>query len=546
MTKNLKTLSLMMVVLFALFFTPSAVKAVSSFAEPGTTMSNPINVTFGKQYCKTWLNRSDHLFCYNKINVKSPGILTMTFSKPDDSEGEYGRLVICVYDQNGNAIWDTDSWESVKSASPNYTYYVGLNKGTYYVTVTPGFTVRSGSIETYYNFSFKNNKYCGIEPNGTTGLATKLDFNTMYTSYFGSEGGDCDNNDFYKFYLTKNKKYELAIENFDKLESSITFYELYSANGTKDTLSSYKFQNIDSNGNRTYQFVAPSTGWYYFKIYKYSSIKQIPYKIGIYTEKTKISKCKISLESRVAYTGKYLKPSVKVKYGSTTLKNGTDYTVTYSNNKKIGVAKVTIKGKGNNYTGTVNKTFYIVPKKVKGLKAKTQTTSSITLSWSKSTGAAGYELYQYNSSKKKWQLVTRTSSNSYKVKKLKTGTTYQFKVRAYKSVSGKKYYSPYSSALKWSTKPVASKITSISSKSKKATMKWKKVSGVNGYEIYMSTSKNGKYSKVKTITKAKTVKYTKSSLKKNKKYYFKVRAYKTVNGKKIYSSFSSVKTIKIK
>ena len=62
----------------------------------------------------------------------------------------------------------------------------------------------------------------------------------------------------------------------------------------------------------------------------------------------------------------------------------------------------------------------------------------------------------------------------------------------------------------------------------------------------MSTSKNGKYSKIKTITKSGTVKYTKSSLKKNKRYYFKVRSYKTVNGKRIYSSYSTVKSIKIK
>ena len=62
----------------------------------------------------------------------------------------------------------------------------------------------------------------------------------------------------------------------------------------------------------------------------------------------------------------------------------------------------------------------------------------------------------------------------------------------------------------------------------------------------MSTSKNGKYSKITTITKNKTVKYTKSSLKKKKKYYFKIRTYKTVNGKKIYSSYSSIKNIKVK
>ena len=186
------------------------------------------------------------------------------------------------------------------------------------------------------------------------------------------------------------------------------------------------------------------------------------------------------------------------------------------------------------------------PKKVTGLKAKKQTTTSITLNWSKASGATGYEVYKYNSSKKKWEKVGSTTKTSYTVKKLKAGTKYKFKVRAYKTVNKKKYYGSYSSELQTATKTSTPKITSVTTGSKKANLKWKKVSGATGYEIYMATSKNGKYSKVKTITKSSTVKYSKTKLKKNKKYYFKVRTYKTVNGKKIYSSYSTVKSIKIK
>ena len=62
------------------------------------------------------------------------------------------------------------------------------------------------------------------------------------------------------------------------------------------------------------------------------------------------------------YTGKALKPGVTVKIkvdGKTvTLVNGTDYTVTYANNVKVGTATVTVKGKGN-YTGTITLTFKI-------------------------------------------------------------------------------------------------------------------------------------------------------------------------------------------
>lgn len=60
--------------------------------------------------------------------------------------------------------------------------------------------------------------------------------------------------------------------------------------------------------------------------------------------------------------------------------------------------------------------------------------------------------------------------------------------------------------------------------------------------VYQSTKKGSGYNKVKTIKKGNTVSYTTKKLKKNKKYYYKVRAYRTVNGKKVYGAYSSVVT----
>ena len=62
------------------------------------------------------------------------------------------------------------------------------------------------------------------------------------------------------------------------------------------------------------------------------------------------------------YTGKEIKPTVSITNGSVKLKQGTDYTVSYSNNIKIGTATVTITGKGN-YQGTRQKTFIIAKEK---------------------------------------------------------------------------------------------------------------------------------------------------------------------------------------
>ena len=62
----------------------------------------------------------------------------------------------------------------------------------------------------------------------------------------------------------------------------------------------------------------------------------------------------------------------------------------------------------------------------------------------------------------------------------------------------------------------------------------------------MSTNKNTGYSKIKNVKKGTSISYTKGSLKKNKTYYFKIRAYKTVDGKKVYSSYSNIKSVKVK
>ena len=96
-------------------------------------------------------------------------------------------------------------------------------------------------------------------------------------------------------------------------------------------------------------------------------------------------------------------------------------------------------------------------------------------------------------------------------------------------------------------KPKKTSIKKLSKGKKKFTVTWAKVSGVKGYQIqYSSDKKFKKNNKSVTVTKQKTTKATVKKLKSKKKYYVRVRTYKTVNGKKIYSSWSKVKSIKTK
>ena len=157
-----------------------------------------------------------------------------------------------------------------------------------------------------------------------------------------------------------------------------------------------------------------------------------------------LSKCKLTVKSQT-YTGKALKPAVTVKYGSKALKKGADYTVSYKNNKAVGVATVTVTGKGG-YTGTKKVTFNILPRAVT-ISKLTAGKQSLTVKWGKRAEATGYELqYALKSSfaGAKTVKIKKNATVSATIKKLKTGKTYYVRLRSYKTVGKKTYYSAWS------------------------------------------------------------------------------------------------------
>lgn len=91
------------------------------------------------------------------------------------------------------------------------------------------------------------------------------------------------------------------------------------------------------------------------------------------------------------------------------------------------------------------------------------------------------------------------------------------------------------------------KSVKLSSSSKKIKVSWKKVAGVTGYQVQYAVNKKFKKAATVSVKKAKTTKTTiKKGLKKGKKYYVRVRAYKTVGGKRTTGKWSAVKTVKVK
>ena len=96
-------------------------------------------------------------------------------------------------------------------------------------------------------------------------------------------------------------------------------------------------------------------------------------------------------------------------------------------------------------------------------------------------------------------------------------------------------------------KPKSTNPKKVKAAKKAISVTWKKVSGVKGYQVQVATNKKFKKNKkTVTIKKQKTTKTTVKKLKAKKKYYVRIRTYKIANGKKVYSSWSKVKSVKTK
>ena len=241
-----------------------------------------------------------------------------------------------------------------------------------------------------------------------------------------------------------------------------------------------------------------------------------------------ISKASVTLStSTYAYDGKAKTPSVNVKVNGKTLKKDTDYTVSYSNNTKVGTAKVTITGKGN-YTGSVSKTY------------------SIKNNFKKAT-ISGISNKSYTGKN-----ITQSITVKYNGKTLKNGTDYTVSCSNNKSIgtatvkiAGKGSYTGTITKT-FKINPAKQEIQKLTAKSKAFFVDWAQKGSATGYEIQYATNSKFTSAKKVTITNNKTDTKTISKLSGKKKYYVRVRSYTTVKGTKYYGAWSASKSVTTK
>lgn len=275
----------------------------------------------------------------------------------------------------------------------------------------------------------------------------------------------------------------------------------------------------------------------------YVGEKTITFKIvAPTTSKINLSSASVSEISSKSYTGSAIKPSVTVKVNGKTLSLNKDYTVTYSNNISVGTAKILIKGTGN-YTGEKTITFKIIPKKISKVSLSKKTTNSLTLSWNKLDDVTGYKIYKYDSKSEDYEYlktIKGASTTSFTDSNLTDATVYKYKVRGYKTVDGNAYNGFISNSFAESTK--VKTVSNLNLKTRNATsleLSWDKVKNADGYRIYRLDTNTDTYKLVKTINNNTTTSYKHSNLVSATNYYYKVKAFKYLNGSNRYSDYSS-------
>lgn len=454
----------------------------------------------------------------------------------DPNEGQHGWNIVKL---GGKCYYVDCTWDDNDSETPlNYYFLVDYatlkslddddkNQHTYY-------TLQSDYSYLYTNYYSKvpSASWASSAKNISNCKINTADLNNIKVT--AADGTA----------LTKGTDYTVTLSG-----ESVTVTGKGSYSGTSTRKARITAATSAATGSEAYcyDYITPSLNvnnltegtdyiTYYYNNYYPGTATAVAYGIGNYTGFASatftVGKRDINLESSdtsVSYTGAYytgsaLTPSVYIDG----LEQGTDYTVSYANNIEPGTGYIYITGIGD-YTSTAVRTFSIY---ALDIAAKSMSTEKSSYAY---TGKAVTPKVTVDGCTQGVDYTVTYSSNVNK------GT-------GYATVTGVGHYGgskTISFKITAPSKPKKVTLKKLKTSKKSVTVSWKKIS-CSGYQIEYSTNKSFKKSKKVFCKSSKTTSKKIKKLKKGKKYYFRVRAYKTVNGKKTYGSWSAKKSIKCK
>ena len=416
-----------------------------------------------------------------ELNIRSNTALYRLYAQKNDLE-ELDVTGCAKLEEAVNKGRKTGNSEYDTFQSPYYiTIYIGGVPGyrldnSYYLYVDKQTKVTAGTNVSYGPGG--NDPYCPYETARGTLIAATIGArdNERANNLFDGNGNTKLCVIVPKAYIIWKAPQAIRISGYDLMTGNDTgtytdrnpkSWTLYGSNQLLNRYSS-EWEVIDSVTNDTTLQGVDQT-WFNFTLAKASKKYQY-FRLELVAEEgvtcmqlsevklveappEEISKASIDPIADQIYTGSKVTPAVKVKFGNDFLTEGTDYKVSYKDNKNVGKATVTVTGIGD-YTGTKTANFRINPQGVKlnSLKAGKK---QLTVKWDKGKNIDGYEIeYSLKNTFKNSKKINirKDSTTEYLIEKLKAKKTYYVRIRTFKKVGGKKYYSEWSKVKNKKTK----------------------------------------------------------------------------------------------
>ena len=424
----------------------------SEFNDNISSQGDPIQLN--KEYSGVITNMDD--IDYYTFSLNSAGYVSITFSHAYRDESNT-RWTVSILNSNAGEMLSRDF--TPNTLKPVTTCCLGLPAGSYYLKISRDTSWYAYS-DAEYKFTLNKTTSSVWETESNDNVAYRSDPIKLNTNYHGAIT-NMDDTDYYQFTVATTGTYHfifshpyadisysrwaVAVLNDNLGEiSKFTYYPNATAKVTNDVYL--------SKGSY-YLKITRDTGWYVFVDSTYTFMVKTGAGIPD-PDKIDLSKAKVTGLKDQVYSGKAFKPEPTVKLSGKTLVKGKDYTLSYKNNKNIGKATVTVAGKGE-YTGSVEKSFDILPKAVALSSVKTAGKKALTVQWKKGTKVTGYQVeysLKADFSGAKSVTIAKASTTKYTIEKLKGGKKYYVRVRAFAKVNGKKYYSEWSEAKSRKTK----------------------------------------------------------------------------------------------
>ncbi|BBF42335.1 transglutaminase-like predicted protease domain fused ChW-repeats and cell-adhesion domain [Lachnospiraceae bacterium KM106-2] len=501
--------------------------------------------------------RSNKDVDYYKMEIPQNGMITVNVKHNKLEETKY-LWTASIYNVKLEKL---AAWHYVGNKATNPSPTLGLPRGTYYVKIEN----TDGSNRTCDNkyellVNYKQMGNYETEPNDQFTWPDVLNLNTTVSGLLmEKQDVDC-----YKFTLQQAESVKIQFAHDSITTSKINWNgSLY--NASLQEIKSFCWYG--TNQYSTSDLITLQPGTYYLRITNQSDrLNREPYHLKV------VSSFGLSVPSLRILSTSY--NQVKLawdvvdradEYEISRKTGNSDYVILskaapnmssllVDSNLTTGITytyriRACHKGSGtySKYSLPVSVTLSLEKPVVKSAKAIDF--KSIKVSWNRVDGADGYEIMRKaskNGSYKKINEIKKPLTISFTNRSLSSGKRYYYRVRAYRIVQNQKCYSNDSNMKSAVPKSGKTTITKLKRSVKKIKLTWKKITGASGYQIYYKTSKKSAFKKAKTITKGSRTTYTHTKLKSKKTYYYRIRAYKNVSGKKMYATFSSTKKAKTK